>query len=741
MSQKHLADDAHFDDLSLLEPSVFSRFPAFIGNNSYFFNLIGEPFPPHIMSSGVESWSATSEQYAIANYNIDTQSLWNEPNLRSWAHAESPVLAVMHDAAHDVRGMEKFGVKLGAEMSKYFPSICFQPHNRRIGEQPCILTPQEVLRNIAINILHLIKPPNATILMFKIVMLFKKAATISDWVDILKIISGHASRMIILLNLCTMSPEDQKSVSWTQIFLEIVDDLGQMETEPQVKILLLSPRRISIHSPKVLEIRPPRGLAATASYNAFNPVHIFSSNPLGFSKEWIMAHEDVRNLGVIASSKMTPRTRDHSVSFTVPRTEKCTKERKDARSIACHDYNDSDKGTQLQTHSLLTKVSATDTTQKKHTQNDDGSSPQALLQTCSLSVKFQSPGTTPGTSKPKSRNGFKIAIFCALTIEADAVEAIFDQYWGESEFGKVLGDKNAYTTGAIGTHNVVLVHMSNMGGVAAGSAASNCAISFPCIKIAFVVGICGGIPFAGPARREIVLGDIIIGDGLVKYTFGRQFPGYFLPKTDQEDGFERLNVEIRSLLTKIKGIRTGQRLLRSTHNHLAFLRQHPDLASSATYPIAKSDILFRSSYIHKHHHSADCEDWDRSCGTGAKACEIARRSNCQTLRCDVTQTVSRDRLSAVNRPQDGPAIHFGKVASGDKVMKSGVDRDMVAGIGDVVAFEMEGAGIWDVFPTLVIKGICDYADSHKCKDWQGYAATTAAAGLKAFLEEWVSHET
>jgi nucleoside phosphorylase len=51
---------------------------------------------------------------------------------------------------------------------------------------------------------------------------------------------------------------------------------------------------------------------------------------------------------------------------------------------------------------------------------------------------------------------------------------------------------------------------------------------------------------------------------------------------------------------------------------------------------------------------------------------------------------------------------------------------------------MEGAGVWDNFPCIVIKGVCDYADSHKNKKWQGYAAATAAACMKAFLKEWIS---
>ena len=48
----------------------------------------------------------------------------------------------------------------------------------------------------------------------------------------------------------------------------------------------------------------------------------------------------------------------------------------------------------------------------------------------------------------------------------------------------------------------------------------------------------------------------------------------------------------------------------------------------------------------------------------------------------------------------------------------------------MLCFKMEAAGLMDDFPCLVVRGICDYADSHKNKQWQGYAAATAAAYAK-----------
>ncbi|KAJ0374555.1 hypothetical protein COL26b_007171 [Colletotrichum chrysophilum] len=78
-------------------------------------------------------------------------------------------------------------------------------------------------------------------------------------------------------------------------------------------------------------------------------------------------------------------------------------------------------------------------------------------------------------------------------------------------------------------------------------------------------------------------------------------------------------------------------------------------------------------------------------------------------------------------------VLVGRLGSGDTVMKSGLDRDRIAEEHDLIAFEMEGAGIWDQFPCIVVKAVCDYADSHKNKKYQAFAAARAASATKAIL--------
>jgi nucleoside phosphorylase len=53
---------------------------------------------------------------------------------------------------------------------------------------------------------------------------------------------------------------------------------------------------------------------------------------------------------------------------------------------------------------------------------------------------------------------------------------------------------------------------------------------------------------------------------------------------------------------------------------------------------------------------------------------------------------------------------------------------------------MEAAGLMNHFPCVVIRGICDYSDSHKNKEWQGYAAMAAAAYTKDLLRRIVRQQ-
>lgn len=348
--------------------------------------------------------------------------------------------------------------------------------------------------------------------------------------------------------------------------------------------------------------------------------------------------------------------------------------------------------------------------------------------------------------QPHDRDDFEIGIICALQSEANAVEALFDKYWDEDgdRYGKAIGDPNSYTTGAIGRHNIVLAHMPGIGKSSAASVAASFRSSFGRIKLALVVGICGGVPF-GPDNEEILLGDVIISTGIIQYDFGRQLPDRFARKDTLEDNLGRPSTEIRAFLSKMGGYRGHKYLQENTFSYLQELYQN-DHFRNAQYPGELEDKLYEPTYRHKHHESLTCHTCTNCIKKEDEVCNMALESFCSDLKCDKTKLVQRQRLLKASDSQSSamerkPYIHFGLIASGDRVLKSGEDRDQIAAREKVIGFEMESAGVWDNFPCIVIKGVCDYADCHKNKTWQGYAAVTAAACMKAFLKAWVSSES
>jgi nucleoside phosphorylase len=85
------------------------------------------------------------------------------------------------------------------------------------------------------------------------------------------------------------------------------------------------------------------------------------------------------------------------------------------------------------------------------------------------------------------------------------------------------------------------------------------------------------------------------------------------------------------------------------------------------------------------------------------------------------------------RTSNVPVIHYGLIGSANQVMRHGVTREKLRQESGIICLEMEAAGLMDNFPCLVIRGICDYSDTHKNKNWQPYAAATAAAYAKELL--------
>ena len=334
---------------------------------------------------------------------------------------------------------------------------------------------------------------------------------------------------------------------------------------------------------------------------------------------------------------------------------------------------------------------------------------------------------------PADRESFHVALICALPFEADAVALLFDHFWDEQGdlYGHEDGDTNTYITGRFGGHDVVLAVLPSMGTTDSAAVATvSLRASYPRLKLALLVGICSGVPQVD--GYDAFLGDVVVSRSIIRYDYGRQYPGHFIIRDSVEDSLGRPNTEIRSLLAVFQ-----TELVRGWLEAKATMHLH-ELQSAAvekqrrtTYqnPGPAEDRLYLPNYGHRHQSSCEiCLD------DAHEFCETAADATCGDLGC--AQDTSKTRMERAQEDEYRTQIHIGRVGSGSAVIKSGIDRDRIAMQHDLIGFEMYGAGAWDQVPCIVVKGICDYADSHKDKQWEPFAAATAASVAKAMLERY-----
>ena len=350
--------------------------------------------------------------------------------------------------------------------------------------------------------------------------------------------------------------------------------------------------------------------------------------------------------------------------------------------------------------------------------------------------------------RPTHRGQFEVAIICALPLEYDAASLLFDEFWDNDngQLGKAPGDSNTYTTGRIGRHNVVLVLLPHMGKVNAASASACLRMSYARIRLEILLGICGAVPvLESENHREVLLGDVVLSNQVVQHDFGRLYPDGFIRKDSIKDNLSKPNKEILSLLAVIQTELGLQQLQEKTAFFLGQLQgkaTYIKRRACYSYPGTSCDKLFEAGYRHMHHVPSNCicQQWKVN---SDPVCENAINSSCDSLGCDRAYLIERHRLKQLDELGLGsgespmPFIHVGAIASGDTVVKSGEHRDAIAKKDNVIAFEMEGAGIWNETPCLIIKGVCYYSDSHKNKVWQDFAAATAASSAKAILERYI----
>ncbi|RYP53741.1 hypothetical protein DL768_001341 [Monosporascus sp. mg162] len=291
-----------------------------------------------------------------------------------------------------------------------------------------------------------------------------------------------------------------------------------------------------------------------------------------------------------------------------------------------------------------------------------------------------------------------------------AVALLDEKHDRPCDFEELVKDRNSYAWGQIAEHNIVIASPTTgvYGTDSAAMTATLIISSFPQIRISLMVGIGGGIP--RPMQGiDIRLGDVVVSQPSGQYGGVAQCDFRNARKGDEFQRMSFLNSPPPALREALARLQAKHKLFGSSVPEIMekMFKKYPSMRQAElnyAYPGKENDRLFKSTYLHTH--GQTCDD------------------------CDQEQEVTRKERKVLK-----PEIHYGLIVSGNTVIKDSATKDAILEqLGDnCICFEMEAAGLMKNFPCLVIRGICDYVDSHQNSRWPRYAAATAAAYAKEFL--------
>ena len=301
---------------------------------------------------------------------------------------------------------------------------------------------------------------------------------------------------------------------------------------------------------------------------------------------------------------------------------------------------------------------------------------------------------------PLSHHDYTVACICPMGVELAPVRAMLDEvHTGLS----AQRDQNSYVLGKIAGHNIVVAVLPEIGNNAAAVVATQLLNDFPAVRFALLVGIGGGVPDLSN-DIDIRLGDIVVSKptntvgGVVQYDMGKETVNGFERSGTLDKPPAVLRATVQQLVARHE-MEDSQVYFYLSQMGTKF----PRMKEKYSHPGAGDDQLFETHYDHQ----------------GGKTC----------AGCDSAYVISRTSRRSTN-----PEIHYGTIGSANRVLKNAAEREKLkSGNLGIICVEMEAAGLMDSFPCLVIRGICDYADSHKNKKWQPYAAAVAAGYMKELL--------
>ncbi|KAL8890773.1 MAG: hypothetical protein Q9192_005827 [Flavoplaca navasiana] len=316
---------------------------------------------------------------------------------------------------------------------------------------------------------------------------------------------------------------------------------------------------------------------------------------------------------------------------------------------------------------------------------------------------------------PRLPDDYTVVWLCALPdIELTPALMMLDHQHKKPDQWLNDSDENYYDYGDMKGHNVVIASLAvaQPGKVSAQRLVAPLSSSFPRMKLTLFVGIGGGVPRSPSppdAIDDVRLGDVVIGccadpgaPAVVGYDFARfRDKGTVdLLKIMDSPARTLINHLTPFLRNRVAGDRSG------FDENLKRLKDEPGYQ----HPGLENDILFAADYEH---------------------IEVQGEKDPRCESCDKSRLLER-----AARHTTKAILHLGTILSGDLLMMNAQHRDMLSRMyHDAKVFEMEAAAIMADTHCLVVRGVSDYADSHKSPMWKKYAAGMAACFGRELLGE------
>ncbi|XP_076296389.1 uncharacterized protein LOC143216814 isoform X3 [Lasioglossum baleicum] len=310
-----------------------------------------------------------------------------------------------------------------------------------------------------------------------------------------------------------------------------------------------------------------------------------------------------------------------------------------------------------------------------------------------------------------------IAIITAQYCEKLAVDSMIENKETYVRYTTV-GESNVYTLGNIGAHRIVCTKLPTVGHTreamtAAGNTTTRLLGTFQKVDYVFLIGIGGGVPHYTDYNKHVRLGDVVISHPTPnnkKYIYV-----YCESAKMNESGnyhFETKeycppNLCLQEIAANLKEQSENE----ENPPWQAYLKDGLDILSNQTEhdfkaPPPESDKLYMA---------------------------IGER--------DVIEVAHPTAPSdATNKRTDGcPRIHLVPVASGRQIARDDQLRQKFAARFGALAFDAEMDAVVESIlgncreSFAVIRGISDYKDGSRIKEWQPYASLAAASVMKSII--------